>query len=491
MVAVAAEHWQAQRAQVTRARSHLLTHRRWTRPQLDYLSIPERLAVWRAGNQVGKSEALAADIVWTARGDHPHREVRPNGAGPVEIMVVSYSHAQMRPLMWKIWRLLSPDEVDPKLSCTKGAGLKGYKEPHISLVSGPGEGSVIYFATYKQGTEALAGPSLDAVFCDEPMSELVYGELAPRLIRRSGTMRITMTPTPDSAPQLWLRDKIEEDRKAAEEEGRPRRWRDFQTTINEHNLTPVGGLIEVPFKTQPEIDEIVADYLADELPMRRDGAWEGVLSDRWLTNFGEHAVRDGAPERGRLWWAIGIDHGAKAGRQCAALVCYNERTRMLWALDEYRSDGRSSTRQDAEAILAMLRRHGLSWKDIDYWVGDRAHGGDLYGNFKSNQELMLEFEHLLRTPRQTLRAEGLRLRTPRKSTGSMRRGYRLLNSMLREGQAVIHARCEGIQESAMTWAGKLQDPAKDVLDAWRYAVERLYDDNVLKPRDRDAVARIE
>lgn len=461
-----------------RARRHLLRHRRWTRPQLDYLSIVERLAVWRAGNQVGKSEALAADIVWTARGDHPHRDVRPNGRGPVEIMVVSYSHAQMRPLMWKIWRLLDPSEIDLKLSCTKGGGLKGYKDPHITFVDGPGKGTVIYFATYKQGTEALAGPSLDAVFCDEPMTESVYGELAPRLIRRSGTMRITMTPTPESAPQLWLRDKIEADAEEAAKAGRPRRWRDLQTSICEEALTPRGGLVEVPFKTQEEIDEVVADYLEFELPMRRDGAWEAVTSDRWLTNFSPDCIIDHTPDA-ELLWVVAVDYGVKAGRQAAVLLGYDATSQTTYLLDEYRSTGRSSTKEDAAAIAAMLRANGIDWRVVQFWQGDRSHSGDYRSAGKSNMELQRALCRVFEVePREAIRA-GLWIDVPGKSGGSHLRGIRLINSMLRTGELKVHARCASWQDAAKNWAGRLQDPRKDILDASNYGVQKLVDANVL------------
>lgn len=472
-----------------RAPNHLLEHRRWTRPQLEYLSVLTRLALWRAGNQCGKSEALAADIVWTARGDHPFREVRPNGPGPVEILVVSYSERQMKPLIWKIWQLLDKREIDPKLSCTKGGGLKGYKDPHITFVAGPGAGSVIYFATYKQGTEALAGPTLDAVFCDEPMSEEVYGELQPRLIRRNGSMRITMTPTPESPPQLWLRDKLKEDREGAAAQGRPPRWTEIQTTINEENLTPQGGLEGVglrPFKVQSEIDEIIADYLADELPMRRDGAWEAVQSNRMLLNYGDACVIHYTPSA-ELVWVVAVDHGVKAGRQAALLIGYDTKSLTAYVLDEYRSDGRSSTPDDARAIHKMLRDNGLSWRDIDYWVGDRAHSGDARssGAGKSNallhRALCAEFDV---ESRAAMRA-GLWIATANKGAGSMMAGFRMVNSMLRTGELLVHARCVSLDDSARNWAGALQDPRKDILDAWSYGIGKLVEQHILYRRDGD------
>lgn len=491
MVACSQADWQVQRAAARRAERHLLWHRRWTQPQLDYLSIPERLAVWRAGNQLGKSEALAADIVWTARGDHPFRDVRPNGPGPIEVLVISYSTAQMRPLMWKIWRLLDPEHIDPKLTCTPGAGLKGYKEPHITFVAGPGKGSVIYFATYKQGPEAVAGFTADAVFCDEPMSEAVYGELAPRLFRRGGTMRITMTPTPDAPPQLWLKEKIQADHQEAAESGRARRWRDLQASISEENLTPRGGLYPLPFKTQTEIDEIVADYLAHEVPMRVHGAWDAIQTDRWLTNFGPDCVIGYTPDA-VLTWVVGVDHGVKAGRQAAVLVGYDSQGQTAYLLDEYRADGRSSVKDDAQAIARMLRQNGVDWRDVSYWVGDRAHSGDRRSAGKSNRELRLALcQEFGVEPTTAYRKHGFWFETPSKGRGSMERGMRLMNSLMRTGEMLVHARCESFSDAALNWSGKLQDPRKDILDATNYTVQKLVDANVLFRRsESDTLQRI-
>ena len=465
---------------VQRHRRHLLKQRRWTQPQTEYLSLTQRLALWLAANQVGKSEGLAADITWTARGDHPYRPVRPHGPGPVKIGVISYSDSQIRPLMWKIWQLLDKTEVDPKLSCTEGGGLKGYKQPHIRFTSGPGEGSEIYFFTYKQGSEAIAGFTFDAVFADEPLPEHIFGELAPRLLRRQGTFRLTMTTTPDAADMRWLRAILEEDKKSDEPT-----WGFLQTGISEENMTPTTGLVRRPFLTQEQIDKSLQSYLPDELPQRRDGAWEGVSTGRWLINYGDACKITGGPV-GSVYHIVGIDHGAGSGRQCASLIAYEQSTNRIWVLDEYRATDRSSIREDAEAILAMLERNRVEWWQVDHWVGDRAHGGDRFGNAKSNREMLFSFADQLGVPTSDLQRRGLSFKTPKKGPGSMRHGFRVMNSMFIEGQLVVHERCHDFDDAARNWAGVLQDPRKDMLDAVRYAVERAHSENLVRRVIREA-----
>jgi len=84
-----------------RHRLHPLRDERYTNPQLRFEAFWARYVLWRAGNQIGKSHALARLIIKFCRGDLPWQKHRP----PVEILVVSYSWEQMDPLCEKIWRL--------------------------------------------------------------------------------------------------------------------------------------------------------------------------------------------------------------------------------------------------------------------------------------------------------------------------------------------------------------------------------------------------
>jgi phage terminase large subunit-like protein len=456
------------------SQNRALDDARLTDPQRLWVSVPDRLALWRGGNQLGKSFAQAFDIVHTVRGTHPYRPVPP---GPVRVLVVSESWTQMDPLCEKLWALLPKDEIDERVRYEQGGGFRGFKEPRIPIVAGPGAGGVIIFATYKQGSGRIAGGSFHAAYLDEPPPESVYGEVMPRISRYHGTLRVTMTPTPDAPPMKYMRDLVERGV-----------IREMQTSISEQAITLRGGLLERAWKTQEQINQDLAAYLDIERGMREHGDWDPVVAGRWLTAFTEDLITPEGPE-GQVHVAIGVDHGAGAGRQAAVLVCCNADGSKLWFLDEAISDGRTSEREDAAAILAMLARHGWDWQDVDYWVGDRAHGGDMYGNEKSNADLLTAFSHILQIPRHKLKANGLNLHVPYKQKGSMRRGYRMMNSLFREKQCAVSMRCQGFIEAVKQWEGGLDDPMKDRLDAGRYAMEKLIDRNVMRP-SIPAAARI-
>lgn len=445
-----------------RAQAESLRLVRWTRPQRLFLEDDRRLSIWRDGNRVGKSWALAAEIIHRARGRHPFKKThRP----PVRILVVGVSLEQMDPLMEAIWRFLPKGEIDPRNGYDLGRGITG-KPPRIVFTSGPGAGSAINFATYRQGGQRIAGGAYHFIACDEPATESMYGELKPRLLTTRGDMRINFTPTPDAPPQGWLRELV--DLAVIPE---------HNYHLNEANVWPEGRAS--PLLTQAEIDAEVATWLEVERAMRLIGAWEPVVTGRWLTQFSDanvapFHVRD-LPAGATV--SIGIDHGAQAGKQAAVLVVTHdgqgERPSVWWA-DEACSDGYTTPEQDAAACLNMIRRNGLTYDEVDTWVGDRPVGENRWLISKSNKDVLRELARQLGRPVE----DCTRISTPRKWSGSVTHGLRLINGLAgrRDDEDrpsfLISPRCVQLIAAAKTFAGDTRDPGKDVLDAARYATEK-------------------
>jgi len=478
--------WSALARAAQKSQGGRLDSVRLTAPQRAFASNPARRLIWRGANTIGKSVGLAWHVVHALRGTHPYLQLpRP----PVRLLVVSESWAQMDPLCEKLWNFLDPGEVDDRVTYSPGEGFRGFREPHIPFVSGPGNptrgkvGSVLHFATYKQGAKRIAGGQFHGIAADEPMPETVFGELAPRLSRYHGWFRMTFTPTPESPDLTYLREEVAKAHAHYRATGQwhSAHWRELVTEVNLDALTPRGGLVEVPWKTQDELDELIASYLDIERGMRVRGDWDPVSVDRLLTAYSnDNLVAERGLPGGRWYIAVGIDHGAKAGRQAAMLVAIDEEGKEVRYLDEACSDGRTSPKDDATAILDMLRRHGWTWEDVDHWVGDRSHSGDRFGNAKSNQDLMQAFTEVLNTPEHRLRGKGLDIQIPRKERGSMYRGIRLMNGLFKERRAFIHARCQSLIEAITGWGGALDDAKKDRIDAARYATERLFDERRLQ-----------
>lgn len=449
------------RLSATRGTRSALDYVALTTPQRAVVSDTGRLVLWRDGNRLGKSYALAYELLHRARGTHPHKTThRP----PIRALVISVSLDQIIPLMEALWTLAPKDELSVKCGFDPGRGLVG-KPPRLVFARGPGAGSVISFATYKQGSTRIAGGEYQFIGMDEPPPEAMFGEVLPRVLRCRGDIYITMTPTPDMPDVGWLREQVEADGS---------RWSHHNYGLREENCWIEGH--PAPFLTTAEIDEYAAGLLSVERAMRVDGAWEPIVEGRWLTQFSEDNIGAGLPPRNaRL--AVGIDHGAAAGKQAAMLVAVDDsdpgRPR-VWYMDEVCSTGFTTPAQDASDILAMLRRNHIDYHHIDEWIGDRPTGDNRYLVGKTNKDLRLQLARLMDVPVEKTAS----IRTPKKWDGSVTYGLRLMNGLFGsrvddKPAAMVHPRCARFIEFLWKFAGDRRDPLKDIGDAGRYATERM------------------
>lgn len=443
------------RRSASTARDNPLAFSRLNLPQRTVASDASARVLWRDANQfLGKSFFMAWELLHRLRGTHPFKRThRP----PIRALVISVSLDQMMPLMEKIWHLAPKRELAPNCGFEPGRGITG-KPPRLVFVDGPGKGSVLTFATYAQGATRVAGGTFHFVGLDEPPTQSMYGEVLPRVARLEGHIAITMTPTPDMPDATWLRELVE------------------KKQFSEHNFGAkeeycwLDGALR-PYATQAQIDAFANSLLPHERAMRLYGAWEPLVEGRWLTHFrAETCVRDGTPPAGaRL--AVGVDHGAAAGKQAAVLIAVDESgpDPRVWYWDEATSDGFSTPEQDADAILLMLRRNGLEYENVDDWIGDRPTGDNKFLVNKDNKQLQVELARRLRRNVSDLQ----RFRTPTKFTGSVTYGLRLMNNLFGSGRARVHPRCVRLIKSLENFAGDRRDPLKDVLDAARYPTELL------------------
>lgn len=244
-------------------------------------------------------------------------------------------------------------------------------------------------------------------------------------------------------------------------------------------VTPRGGVIEMPWISQRELDQFIAGLPEIERAMRTGTSWSPAQGVAFFSAFGPHLVRDFELPPG-LKLGIGIDHGSKPGAQRAVLIAVDagEVNSRVLVLDEYKGDGRTESEDDARGILAMLARHGLSVEHIDLWKGDRAHDGSKAGGMKSNWRLRKAIAAALGidTGRDDWSAklpEPLRrISVPRKYDGSVFDGCAILHDLMlgQEPRIIFHPRTSALQEDLGRWEGNIRDPAKDGIDGLRYIV---------------------
>ncbi len=456
-----AEAYRLARQASSTARRNPLTGIRLTQAQIDYASLLDPFALYRGGNQLGKTTVMLWDMIHTCRGTHPYRQpFRP----PVNVIFMGESWEQMGRVggpMEKLWQLLPKDEIDPRNRLDPGRGITG-KPPRIVFTDGPGKGSVIGFATYRQGAKPQAGSTLHGCYLDEPPTPEILQEMVPRLFRHGGQMRVGFTPVVGMPDQRHLRQLVEAGS-----------FVELNPWLVEKNCWPVGAA--KPWQTQAAIDRMASLLPEPIRAMRIEGSWDPILDTAWLANFvrKKHILPVRMPPMARL--IVGVDHGIQAGKQTAVLVCcygLSGLTPYVQVVDEAVGDVTTTPRQDAQSIVDMLERNGLSWRDVDEWVGDRAAESKYMIKRKSNtilERYLAQLAGIARFPRFVV---------PVKGSGSVEHGLYLMNALLGtyDDQGIPHmiisARCERFAKFCELFCGDRHDPLKDIGDAGRYAIER-------------------
>lgn len=453
-------------ASVARKSRDELRYVRLTEPQREFVSCDAREAAWVDANQLGKSYAGAFDVIHRCRGTHPFQRTRNP---PIKVLVASTSLDQMEPLMEKLWMLAPKDELHPKCGYDPGRGITG-KPPRLVFSKGPGRGSRILFATYKQGAGRVAGSTLDHAMLDEPPPESFWEEVLPRLLRLNGTARFLLTPVPGMPDITWLRKKCE----GADGIGPSTRYFNWhlkpEHTLREGDPTPA--------LTQAMIDAFEASLPERVRAMRTRGAWEQIAAGGWLSAFDRtkhvRVVRLEDWRTAKI--VVGIDHGTAEGKQCAMLQLvldgHTDRPRVAY-LDETVSEGFTTPEHDAVEILAMLRRWGLHYNHVDVWIGDVATGSQRHQVRKSNTHIRHELARLLGKPASQIR----QFAEPVKYAQSLTDGLHLMNTLfsrvdeMGEPMAVVDPRCVTFIDACERFDGGKWHPLKDVLDAGRYGTE--------------------
>jgi len=453
-------------ARLVRERSTGTGPARFTDSQLALFASDHKLTLLWGANGIGKSTAL---------GEYATRaiasELHWQKPGPKVVMVLGNTWSQLGSTIKYMMGGRLRSWLAPGIRYDAGM-MKGQRMPVFSIVSGPGAGGELRLGTFR--ARNLAGPRADVVVTDEPLGRTVFGELWPRLLGRSGRMVQGFTPTLGTAHDVgYLWEMVDDS---------TRPWAgEIHVPLTLDAVTPRGGLFEIPWMSQDEIDIFEAGLPEIERDLRmgrsRQPRRDAAYFSAWRPDLVVH--RRLADLNG---WrvGVGIDHGSSPGSQRAIVVAvggvglYSH----VHVLAEYQGEGRTSTREDARAILDMLARVGVAIEDVDVWKGDRAHHGDRRGGKKSNQRLKASFAEQLgfttaRRGWMEKLPEALRyMQVPRKFDGSVWEGSEILHRLMVDDppRFSVAPECLRIQEDLANWEGSCSaaDPYKHGLDALRY-----------------------
>lgn len=447
------------------ARDNLIHWVRWTRPQDQWLSLPAPRKLLRAGNQVGKTWAGAAEVIGRAQGLHPHYRVRKP---PVEIWVVCTSWSQSVAVMGKVWELVPKSWLVPGQRFDLRTGF-GKDNPALVFANG----SVIRFKTTNQGPSAVATGTIDYVWIDEPTDFDIYRELDRRVTRRAGGIGITLTPI--NRPCGWLKEMVDGGV-----------VREVHAKLTVENLTPVGDTAPLKLLDGTPMDAVWIEEQhritpAMFQPVVLDGEWEIRPQGIFFKCF-ERARHVAAmkldPRRGRVFWALGIDYSAadRPQGQTGVLVQVQSLTddrgrpyQLIAVVDQVVMPGTASNEQFAGELLTMLGRHGLQWRDLHKVYGDNPVTSQWVE--KSNIDTMRALAAELRIPQAGLQPRVLNAKEGTASYGTVATGCRYLYQGLASNRLVIHPRCEALARALETWDYTRDHPGKDQIDALRYALK--------------------
>lgn len=448
-------------------RRHPLDYARWTVPQLQYLRSRHRRKLLRTGNRVGKSFVALADVALRARKEHPFRPDWNARQGPVHQWIVTVSWSQSVPLQRIFRDFIGADDL---AKAPNWDPAKGWGKDAPTLVFN--NGSTVGWRTMRQGPLAHAGAELDHILIDEPCAMEHFRELERRVISRAGELSLALTPVNAPGDLTWMRDMALEGI-----------IQDLHCPMVEDSFRyPDGSLRSLPDGTL--CDAAWIEEQGKAVPPRwreivLHGGWEEVVTDG---EFSESFSRSKHVHNFRLdgteVLSIGIDHGTNRYTETTVLIAVDESTEYpsVYVIDCYEAEENSPAEADARAIIAMLRRHNLTWKHLRRATGDIAHyGGRGKINRKSNGDLAYEIAREIHLPKGAALAPPIW--TAKTGAGSNPRGsvYRgcswIHRALLRDDQITIHPRCTSLITALEKYRGGSEDPYGHLVDAFRYALD--------------------
>ena len=422
-----------------------------TPPQEAWLRDPSKIKLLLGGNQVGKTYAQTAELLYRCLGNHPYLETDPP---PIQAFLITHSHQQSITIQEKLYAMCPKDALHPSCEFVPGRGFRG-----IHPVVRFNNGSMIHIKTANQGL-GLASATVGYVAIDEPVSQDVWGELAARVLRggaggTTGTIGITMTPVGQDVS--YLKQLVDEGRVTC-----------HRAPLTVEKTTPKYCK---PIISQSQIDAISQTYLPIDRAARLNGDWVvGIPEGRVFDQFSEDMISKESAPMGNYSFCVGVDHGSQPNAQVAILAAVemsDPSKPWVYVLDEYVSGG-APPEAHARAILEMLSRNSIEAASCR-WTGDNIHYGGSGGGKMSNSLLMKAFERVMGYPQGNL---PFRIRTIKKPRYSVYYGSAMIHSIMARRQFFIHPKCERLILSLQRWTMKKNQSARS-RDEWGHSVDAL------------------
>lgn len=435
----------------------------WLPMQLEYLTCTDKLKLARSGVQQGKTRVGAADTVLFAIGQSRYRSMPTRATLQ---WVVGGTDQQLQNPEKHVYDFARPylHPESPYWDDSKGK-LSG-KYPRLLFKNG----SEIQFRTGGGDLHNLSSNTVDRVWIDEPPdSERAFNALLERISRTNG--EIGMTLTPQNRPTGWLRQRCED-----------KQVRDLHYNLSIPNLTfadgpQAGRLITLTDGTPCDENwiaykrKITSPY---EAPVSLDGEWEYRIEDAFLSKVWDHASQVRAtPPAGEVDALIGIDLGDRPGKLIAVLI-YVTKEGLVHVADECVDWEASWTiERFAKELLIMLKRNNWTWGEVHRAYSDRDHKAgksDFRGMGQIQQaiakDLGIKYEQVMPPIRGAKRGAG-------KGGQSVITRSEWLHELMALRRFSVHPRCKRLIEAIPRYNPRVDNDAKDPLDALLYGATDL------------------
>lgn len=440
-----------------------LDYVRWLTPQDRWLRTPGD-KLYRAGNQaLGKSTAGLAEVIWRSLGAHPHYEVPRR---PIEAIVCSLNQSQSIAIQGKAHALLPAGCLHRDCEYSPKTGY-GANRPMTRFANG----STIRWVTDDQGPRAVAGATVDVVLADEPCGPEMMRELRKRLMIRQGVLLGTMTPI--NGPTAHIREMVDAGQ-----------WPEVHAKLVAENLRfadsgEIRRLADGTLCDAAWIAGVRAKEPSSWAAITLDGEWEVRMKGAWFAGAWDAAalVSDRIEMDGPSTWHLGIDYAAadRPDGLVSVLVQvfparddFGHATETVVVHDLVCLPGSATVTMLAQDTLRMLGRHGLQWRQLRTVYGDNPVQGR--HEYKGNADMTRRLAFELRAASTGLLPKILSAKE-QMSGGSRDTGCRYLYEAMASRRLIVRPRCAPLIEAIETWDYGAAHPAKDRIDALRYALK--------------------
>lgn len=342
----------------------------------------------------------------------------------------------------KIAEVITVPELAQATSYIDGRGFYTHGSRGINYRNG----ARVLFRSGSGPPQGLESFSARAAWVDEVPKRANFNAFMRGL---HGPMWVSFTPI--GRDPRWFRIKVEGDPETGEKP-------------DEHWVQCVAQLSveECPWRTQADIDEMVAKTDPYERAQRIRAEWEGPTEARRFTAFTERSITD--EDLGPSAWAtVSGDHGEGAGKEFFLLIRWTA-TRVV-ITDEYVNPVATVPMADAKSIVAMLKRRDVPYARVKRWLGDANSAGKGNVGESVNGMLGAALASCYGLPGR------VGVAVPKKGAGSVDYGEQVMNIAFESQEVAVHRRCVKLIRCLRHYqALGPRDPEKHGIDGTRYGL---------------------